>query len=184
MAFLEFFEAHGGEAQFGLPISGVEKDGPRHVQYFEYARLEWHPESGDPGLEVRLGDLGRLLFHRLGEDARLLDAVDTQAIVQLTSLRIHAFPAASSAAAGGEQAIYVVVQDQAFQPVASAGVRVAVTYPSERQDVYQGVTNAFGYAAFTLALGQEGTGLATVTAETTSFNELDVSTRTSFRLFP
>ena len=49
-AFLKFFEAHGGVAMFGYPISGERQEADhyragriRTVQYFERARLEYYP---------------------------------------------------------------------------------------------------------------------------------------------
>lgn len=61
--FLAFFLEAGGEDEFGLPISGqLEEDG-RTVQYFEYARLELHPEN-PPGYRVELSLLGDMLKRR------------------------------------------------------------------------------------------------------------------------
>ena len=62
-AFLAFWEQHGAQAIFGLPISGAFDeqsliDGQTYrVQYFERARFEWHPENGEP-YNVLLGLLG------------------------------------------------------------------------------------------------------------------------------
>jgi hypothetical protein len=70
-AFLDFFEANGGAAQFGYPISGFETYGGRIVQYFERVRFEWYPELGE-GQKVRLADLGRTYFDSIPEDAALL----------------------------------------------------------------------------------------------------------------
>ncbi|NCC32130.1 MAG: hypothetical protein EOM24_08915 [Chloroflexia bacterium] len=51
--FRAYYEAHGDKASFGLPITSVFLDaGGLTVQYFEYARFEWHDQ-------VRLSHLGR-----------------------------------------------------------------------------------------------------------------------------
>ncbi len=51
--FRAYYEAHGDKASFGLPITSVFVDaGGLTVQYFEYARFEWHDQ-------VRLAHLGR-----------------------------------------------------------------------------------------------------------------------------
>jgi putative inorganic carbon (HCO3(-)) transporter len=64
--FRRFYEANGGEAVFGKPLSlPFEEQGgdgrPALVQYYEYARLEYHPGAG-PGArasaEVVLGKVG------------------------------------------------------------------------------------------------------------------------------
>lgn len=62
--FKRYWEASGGLAQFGFPISEefVERnrdDGQDYtVQYFERARFEYHPEKSDPRYQVLLGLLG------------------------------------------------------------------------------------------------------------------------------
>jgi lipoprotein-anchoring transpeptidase ErfK/SrfK len=62
--FLDYWEEHGGLAQFGYPISEefVEKssiDGKNYtVQYFERNRFELHPENDAPW-DILLGHLGR-----------------------------------------------------------------------------------------------------------------------------
>ena len=62
--FLEYWQANGGLAQQGLPLTDpfVEvnpTDGkPYTVQYFERARFELHPENQPPH-DVLLGLLGR-----------------------------------------------------------------------------------------------------------------------------
>jgi plastocyanin len=61
--FLAYWEAHGGLALNGYPISGeimeTLEDGKSYtVQYFERARLEYHPENAAPN-DVLLGQFGR-----------------------------------------------------------------------------------------------------------------------------
>jgi YVTN family beta-propeller protein len=64
--FRAWWERNGGLAQFGFPISDefdqTMGTGTMHVQYFERARFEYHPEAaGTPG-EVTLGLIGRDVF--------------------------------------------------------------------------------------------------------------------------
>jgi photosystem II stability/assembly factor-like uncharacterized protein len=63
--FLDFWRAHGGAAVFGLPISEVlheengDGTGNQYVlQYFQNARLEYHPENKGTPYEIQLGLLG------------------------------------------------------------------------------------------------------------------------------
>ena len=61
--FLTYWDAHGGLALNGYPISGemmmtLEDGKPYLVQYFERARLEYHPENAAPN-DVLLGQFGR-----------------------------------------------------------------------------------------------------------------------------
>jgi hypothetical protein len=60
-AFLRFWEERGGLALFGLPITDETREGPLTVQYFERARFELHPSSGQT---VLLGQLGREVYER------------------------------------------------------------------------------------------------------------------------
>ena len=65
--FLAYWQATGGLAQHGFPISEPftatsPSDGKSYlVQYFERARFEWHPENQAP-YDVLLGLLGRQLY--------------------------------------------------------------------------------------------------------------------------
>lgn len=43
-AFLSFFNSRGGLDQFGYPISEESVEDGFRVQYFQRARMEWHPE--------------------------------------------------------------------------------------------------------------------------------------------
>jgi len=70
-AFLEFYDRQGGQKQFGLPISNIEWHDGRMVQYFQNARLEYHPEM-PMGQWIVLAELGRQYFDQHGEDRALL----------------------------------------------------------------------------------------------------------------
>ncbi|MDQ2807340.1 MAG: DUF5107 domain-containing protein [Chloroflexota bacterium] len=64
--FLAYWQAHGGLAQFGYPLSEEVSEGGYTVQYFERNRFEAHPENRPP-YNVLLGLLGRdLLARRVG----------------------------------------------------------------------------------------------------------------------
>jgi glucose/arabinose dehydrogenase len=66
-SFLAYWQAHGGLALYGYPISEEFQetsptDGkPYLVQYFERNRLEYHPENAGTAYEVLLGLLGAQL---------------------------------------------------------------------------------------------------------------------------
>ncbi|MGN6674902.1 MAG: serine hydrolase [Thermomicrobiales bacterium] len=63
--FLAYWQANGGLAQFGFPITApfeqqLEDGNTYTVQYFERARFELHPENAPPH-DVELGQFGRIL---------------------------------------------------------------------------------------------------------------------------
>jgi hypothetical protein len=64
-AFRAYWEARGGIAIFGLPITEEIVENGRTVQYFERARFEFHPES-PPDQQVQLGQIGRQQWEKSG----------------------------------------------------------------------------------------------------------------------
>jgi hypothetical protein len=60
-SFKRFWEQRNGAQLLGLPISEEFQEGGLTVQYFERARLEYHPEYAGTSAEVQLGLLGRLV---------------------------------------------------------------------------------------------------------------------------
>ncbi|MFN8512354.1 MAG: kelch repeat-containing protein [Chloroflexia bacterium] len=65
-SFYTYWEAHGGLAQFGFPLTEVItetlEDGKQYeVQYFERARFERHPENNAP-YDILLGQFGRRIL--------------------------------------------------------------------------------------------------------------------------
>lgn len=62
--FADYFNAHGGLMQFGFPITepytGANMtNSTQYVQqFFQRARMEWHPEYKGTPFEVELGLLG------------------------------------------------------------------------------------------------------------------------------
>lgn len=62
-AFLDYFNSHGSLEIFGYPISEQMVDQGITVQYFQRARMEWHPNNPDP-YKVQLGLLGDELKYR------------------------------------------------------------------------------------------------------------------------
>lgn len=79
--FLPAWLARGGVAILGYPISEPLDEGGRLVQYFERARLEWHPER-DGAEAIQLGALGREVW--LMQAATLMPlSAEERALVEL-----------------------------------------------------------------------------------------------------
>ena len=63
--FLEYWSNHGGVEMFGYPISeAITQDG-LYVQWFERARMEYHPELKGTEWEVQLTQLGSIAYGRV-----------------------------------------------------------------------------------------------------------------------
>ena len=60
-AFLDFYASYNGVVNFGAPITEAFRENGFIVQYFERARLEFHPENPDP-YRVQLGLLVQYEF--------------------------------------------------------------------------------------------------------------------------
>ena len=58
-SFLDFWKANGGLRIFGYPITEPLNENGFLVQYFERARMEYHPEKAANGFGVELGLLGK-----------------------------------------------------------------------------------------------------------------------------
>lgn len=73
--FLDYWQAHGGLAQFGYPLTPETlevspTDGRTYItQWFERNRLEYHPENEASEYRVLLGLLGRDLAQGRGQEA-------------------------------------------------------------------------------------------------------------------
>jgi len=61
--FLDYWNANGGLAIFGYPISDQFTENGHVVQYFERERMELHPENAGTPYAVLLGLLGTKIFY-------------------------------------------------------------------------------------------------------------------------
>lgn len=135
--FLAFYLENQGEIYFGKPIGPMEVRDGRTVQYFERARFEWQPERlPEPG--VVLTDLGRIYFDAQVGDPFRLGPVQPGFTINTTPVRLqsHAFVGQALLKPGEFQDLFVIVQDQYFQPVPKAAVTVKVVLPNGFEKVY------------------------------------------------
>lgn len=184
-SFLDFFRKYGGVAQFGYPISNFEDRGGLVVQFFQKSSLEWHPEL-PPGRQVTVSDLGRQYFDVRGENPALLKPIRPDNFAPRTILRLHAraFSQHSVTALEGQQAIYVIVQDQNRFPVQGARVTLTLSTP-EGGDVQlpvPNVTDENGITKISFAFHARTQGLALVKI-VVDYENLQTNTVTSFRLW-
>ena len=185
--FLEFFEAYGGENQFGLPISNIEllEDG-RRVQYFQEARFEWLPSIGSEQ-HVELTDLGHLYFDVQGENpAHKRPKPGGDINEGVIELRARAYPEQAVTTANDSQTVHVIVQDQRLLPVAGADVVVNLRMPSGALLTYpiEEPTDGRGVAKITVPVISQSVGAVEIEAlvRHEEFN-LEAKTVTSFRVW-
>jgi len=189
-AFLTFFDEHGGVGQFGYPISNFEIHEQRIVQYFQRARLEWHPEL-PAGERVRVTDLGEqysILMNvdpefRKPEDVFIDNAGNNRAQVVL-DLNVRAFAEQSVLPQTGDVTIAVTVHDQNLIPVAGAGITMTVKLPSgQEQNIFFGTpTDEHGISKYTISFKNQPIGLAEIRVQA-SYREFQKKALTSFRIW-
>ncbi len=183
--FLDFFKEHGGVAQFGEPISNMEYRGGQVVQYFQLARLELHLDK--PPLErIEISDLGLQYFVKVGEDPRRrLPNQEREPVQTILHIQARAFPKSGVIASGDEQAIFIVVHDQNFIPVADVKVDVEIKLPSGETLVSSESleTDAKGIASLKLkSVSSSVVGEAIVKVKV-RFGSLEDQAETSFRIW-
>lgn len=184
LAFLEFFDQHGGAAQFGYPISGFEYHENKLVQYFEKARLEWQPWKIE-GQRVVVSDLGRIYFDKLREDPALLRQVQPldNTIQAVTRLHVRAFVLKAVTLAADSQQVFIIAQDQALRPLANANCITSIHWANGHTDSNTISTNAngVGLAAFSFKNQPQGSLIKIDVACTAS--DQSENTKTSFRIW-
>jgi hypothetical protein len=186
--FLTFFDKHGGATRFGNPISAFEfqPDG-RIIQYFEKARFEYHPELG-AGNTIRMADLGRLYFAANEDPARLNPVPPSSSIPQtqpsVLSLRVMAFVWRAVTLPSDTQKVYVVVQDQALNPVSGATGTVVIHLPTGQDLTYPVTTNASGIAVVSsIEFSNQTPGSLVPIDVTVTFRGFSANATTSFRIW-
>ena len=184
LAFLDFFKANGGTAQFGNPISPFEFHENLIVQYFERARFEWRADRPE-GQRVVLTDLGRYYFDQLGEDPSLLRPVSPldATINPILSLKAYAFVAKPLTRPAGHQTVYVIVRSQTLQPVSDATGKITVHWPEGRTEEYFFTTNRSGLGTATFSFTNQSQGKLVTIEVVAVYQGLGSRTRTSFRIW-
>lgn len=183
--FWEFFDANGGVEQFGLPISPFEYRQDTIVQYFQKARFEWQP-GRQPGQRVVISDLGRIYFDNLGEDPGLLSPVKPlNASMQpaVLSMRVNAFVQKAVTLPQDQQTIYIAVQDQRGQALADAACLTRLQWPDGHLDVASARTDSHGVARLQFAFKSQLQGNLISADVSCGYQDLEASTRTSFRIW-
>jgi len=183
-AFLDFYKANGGTAQFGNPISPFEFHENLIVQYFEKARFEWRADRPEDQ-RVVLSDLGRLYFEQLGEDPAKLKPVKPldATINPILSIKIRAFVLKPLTQPTGQQAVYVIVQSQTLQAVSNATGKATVSWPDGRTEEYFFTTNSSGLGTVTFNFVDQKHGELVPIDIVVVYQGMAGTTRTSFRIW-
>ncbi len=182
-AFLDFYKANGGAAQFGNPIAPAEQQGGLFMQYFEYARLEWRADQFQN--HVAITDLGRIYFDAMNEDPAQRSPIPPQdaTINPVLSIRARAFVANSVTRSSDSQTVSIVVQSQTLQPIANANGIAIVRLPNGATQNIAFATDQFGIAKFSFDFANIKPGELVLVEITVNFQGLTTLTKTSFRVW-
>ena len=184
-SFLEFFDANGGLAQFGAPVSPFEYQDNMIVQYFEKARVEWQPWRED-GQRVVVADLGRIYFDKVGEDPGLLPptqplSANTQPLV--LSLQVRAFVQKAVTLTSDLQTIYIIVEDQSTQIVVDADCTTTVRWPDGHSESTTSRTDQNGVAVVAMQFNNQPQGQVIYADVACLYHGNIGTTNTSFRIW-
>src|SRR5688572_3143343 len=182
--FLDFYNANGGAAQFGNPLSPFEFHDHLIVQYFEKARFEWRADRPE-GQRVVITDLGRYYFDQLGEDQTHLKPVKPldATINPVLSIKVRAFVRKPIMGSSGQQTIYVIVQSQTSQAISDATGRAIIYWPDGRTEEYFFTTSNTGIVTVSFSFNDERPGELVLVEIAVRYQGLAGTTRTSFRIW-
>ncbi len=181
-SFLRFYDKYDGAKYFGDPISDVEMQDGRYVQYFQNARFEWRPDARD-GEVVGLTFLGQIEYDRLGTAETPLGA-GFGAPLPSVQLQANTFVSQALIANGSSQSLYVIVQDQAYKPVPGAMVSVSVYFPDGSQyDVRAPETSADGISKLSFDVNGMPQKEVVRVEVTVTYGSSSTQARTWFRIW-
>ncbi|MFQ6101616.1 MAG: LGFP repeat-containing protein [Anaerolineae bacterium] len=183
-AFLDYFRENGGLDIFGYPRSEFIYEDGYIVQYFQRARMEWHPEVLS-GSQMRLTKLGEIYVERfdvLDENYynNIIKVTDNPPEPTVTKLNTSASVRYVITGRQGTQTVFVYVNDQRQQPVEGAAVRVIVHYQSGDQSYEFAPTNGSGFTRLSFEILQSSPGQRVVIDVTVTYGSLTATTQTFF----
>ncbi len=137
-AFLDYFRAKGGLDIFGYPRSEFMYEDGYIVQYFQRARMEWHPEAA-PDSQIRLTEIGEIYVDEFDIDISPIAGEPKELLLSASVQR---------AIIGRDepQVVFVYVTDQHWDPIPGAIVLGVIHYPSGDQGCTFNPTDERGFA--------------------------------------
>lgn len=181
-SFRVFYQENGGQAVFGMPVSGVEYLRGRLVQFFETAELVWMPENPQQA-RIVIAPLGLTYFHAIEEDASMLQPIrNFQYNLNISDIQVNAFTRYAVIASGETQSIDVIAKDQNNAPLTNAIVQITINYPDDTEaPTNSQATDEFGLANQAFTVHSERTGPVEVIVRVL-YNDLESYAITSFRI--
>ncbi|MBU0703608.1 MAG: hypothetical protein KKC18_07050 [Chloroflexi bacterium] len=190
-AFLDHFREAGGLDVFGYPRSEFMYENGYIVQYFQRARMEWHPEDLS-GPQMRLTNLGETYIERIEvpDEALRVELESSSRVSQgdvpppppppITKLNASASVRYAITGRQGTQTVFVYVNDQQNQPVKGASVKMIVHYQSGDQQYDFEPTNASGFTKRSFEIQSSPPGQKVVIDVIITYGDFTSTTQTFF----
>ena len=183
-SFLDYYESHGGQAVFGLPITELRFENGRMVQYYQDFRMDWYPEAQN-GERIRVAPLGSDHFDLMGYPLSLLEPIVSGDLEDYPVLDIRLNSSVLKPLIGTDetQQVYLVVSDQNRQPVAGAAALLTITYPDSVQFRMMPITDVSGVTQIDIPLQGSLPGSRIALEYTVVYEDLSALTRDSFYIW-
>jgi hypothetical protein len=186
--FRDYYSANGGLDRFGYPIDEYTIENGFLVQYFQRARMEYHPER-PIGQRVQLAPLG-LIYYRYArlDESRLYSGTGSTSYDAIDAARVATVAARASVfnpviVAKGQQTVFVYVTDHLGTPLGNAGVTLVVHYPDLDRTFQLPPTSASGTSFQTFVVPEVGAGTVIAMDFIVTHNGLFGSTKTSYMVW-
>lgn len=196
-AFKTFFDFNGGLEVFGYPITELIIENGRIVQYFQRAKMEWHPEK--PNEErVQLANLGEMYFRAARLSPTLLSPVPPEQPTgpaptpqgmptvwsplrrQVERMIVHTSLRSAIVGTQGNQTVTAYVADQDGEPISGATVMCTVHYPHGDRVLAMSVTDANGRSYLTFKLANPPPGYIVFVEVTATYGQARAGGRAAF----
>ena len=188
-AFLKYFREKGGVGIFGYPRSEFMYEDGYIVQYFQRARMEWHPEDRS-GPRMRLTNIGEIYIERFGLPGDYDESLPppgrpgeaSAASPELTVTKLHISASVRYIITGrkGSQTVFVYATDQRQRPIQDVAVKMVVHYQSGDQRYGFEATNARGFTSQSFDILPAPAGRKVIVDVTATYGDLTSTTQTFF----
>lgn len=180
--FLSYYYQHGSESIFGKPISGIEMERGRIVQYFENIFLEWHPDGEE---KIKIGNLGSIYFNKKNEnELLLLPNLLNASEYPILELYSEVFVEHALLEPSELQTLYVYVTDQNGIPLSGVNIFTSLYFSSDEdntQEIPVGITDENGISQIYFisdVLQKENIRIVV----TLNYKSISINSETSFRI--
>lgn len=182
--FLDHWKTEGGLDRFGFPITQPKIENGRIVQYFQRARLEWHPERAEKQ-RVQTAPLGQIYYEFARLDPQRLRPAPPQAggAPQVVRLFARGTVADAVIARNATQTAHVWVTDQLGNPLNGASVTLIVHYPTGDQPFVMPLTDGRGTTSISFPAGRFAAGTFISLNFLVTYPGVSTSTRSSYLLW-